>query len=129
MSTHVPTSYAHTMPSQTVNALEIMTYEFRVVEHLDANDKVTKYVMQMQIWSHKPSTVGSSYPTPTLIRDWHDVPRVQMKDGVIVNATINMTINKGLTGKTSNNYISSPNSISSVSTEHLNEYIMKKTIT
>ena len=108
MSTHVPTSYAHTMPSQTVNALEIMTYEFRVVEHLDANDKVTKYVMQMQIWSHKPSTVGSSYPTPTLIRDWHDVPRVQMKNGVEQPAPARGTLINTLPAGTvtSNNYIS-----------------------
>ena len=90
MTTHVPASYTATIPAQTVSALEIMTYEFRVAEHLDENDKVTKYVMQMQIWSHKPSTADGhkpstadgSYTNPKLIRDWYDVPRVRMKNGV-----------------------------------------------
>jgi len=82
MTTHVPASYTATIPAQTLSALEIMTYEFRVVEHLDENDKVTKYVMQMQIWSHKPSTADGSYTNPKLIRDWYDVPRVRMKNGV-----------------------------------------------
>jgi hypothetical protein len=109
MSTHVPASYTATIPAQTVSALEIMTYEFRVVEHLDENDKVTKYVMQMQIWSHKPSTADSSYSNPRLVRDWYDVPRVRMKNGVEQPApargTLINSLPAGATG-TSNNYIS-----------------------
>lgn len=103
MTTHAPASYTATIPATTVSALETMTYEFRVVEHLDENDKVTKYVMQMQIWSHKPTQPAGSYsnPTPTLIRDWHDVPRVRMKNGVEQP----MQWVSGATG-TSNNYIS-----------------------
>lgn len=96
MNTYPPMHGKQTV-TVDIPMIEVMTYDFRVVEHLDENDKVIKYVMQLQVWSHKPNlNTGNTttYSTPTLIRDWHDVPRVQMKNGVIVNNTSITNLNK-----------------------------------
>ena len=73
--------------SRAINVWQNQTisYEFRVVEHLNDEGKVTKYVMQTQIWAHEPPNDNGVSSPPNLVSDWKDVPRVQMRDGLIVS--------------------------------------------
>ena len=63
---------------------QTLSYEFRVVEHLNDEDKVTAYIMQTRVWAHAPPDANGMKPMPILMQDWTDVPRVQMQNGQIV---------------------------------------------
>lgn len=65
---------------------QTLSYEFRVVEHLNDEDKVTAYIMQTRVWAHAPPEANGMKAMPILMQDWTDVPRVQMKNGQIVTA-------------------------------------------
>jgi hypothetical protein len=62
------------MPVQFVKPL---TYEFRVAEHLDANNNVERVGLQVQIHEH------DEYGVPIIRVGWMDVPRVKLKNGVV----------------------------------------------
>lgn len=67
-----------------VHQNQTLSYDFRVVEHLNDEDKVTAYIMQTRVWAHDPPDANGLKPMPILVQDWTDVPRVQMKDGIIL---------------------------------------------
>lgn len=79
--TYVPAPYG-----AVVHQNQTLSYEFRVVEHLNNEGKVTAYIMQSQVWAHNPPDANGIKPMPMLVQDWTDVPRVQMKNGQIVTA-------------------------------------------
>lgn len=58
---------------------QTLSYEFRVVEHVNDEGKVTAYIMQTQVWAHDPPDQYSGHRrAPILVQDWTDVPRVRM---------------------------------------------------
>lgn len=65
-------------PSLQVAFAKPVSYEFRVAEHLDAEGKITKVGLQVQVWEH------DEYGAGNIVQFWSDVPRVKIKDGVIV---------------------------------------------
>lgn len=69
-----------------VHQNQTLSYEFRVVEHVNDDGKVTAYIMQTSVWAHDPPDASGMKPMPILVQDWTDVPRVQMKDGQIATA-------------------------------------------
>jgi len=77
-----------TVVNRAVNANvhqnQTLSYKFRVVEHLNDDGKVIAYIMQTQVWAHDPPDAIGLKPMPILVQDWTDVPRVQMKDGIIL---------------------------------------------
>lgn len=54
-----------------------LSYEFRVAEHLDEEDKIIRVGLQVQIWEHDESGFG------TVKQSWTDAPRVQLINGVV----------------------------------------------
>lgn len=54
-----------------------VSYEFRVAEHIDAEGKITKVGLQVQVWEHDEYGVGIIKQT------WTDVQRVKLKDGIL----------------------------------------------
>lgn len=79
--THLPAPYG-----AVVYQNQTLSYEFRVVEHVNDEGKVTAYIMQTQIWAHNPPDASGIKPMPILLQDWTDVPRVQMQNGKILTA-------------------------------------------
>lgn len=67
-----------------VHQNQTLSYEFRVVEHVNDDGKVTAYIMQTQVWAHDPPDANGLKAMPILVQDWTDVPRVQMQNGQIV---------------------------------------------
>lgn len=63
------------MPVQFVKPL---SYEFRVVENVDAAGKIESVKLQMEIWEH------DEYGTGTVKHYWYDVPRVKMHNGTLL---------------------------------------------
>ena len=56
-----------------------LSYEFRVAEMVDENDKITSVKLQMQVWEH------DEYGIPTIKSSWADVPRIKMdKNGLLL---------------------------------------------
>lgn len=60
------------VPQSTVMVAKPLSYEFRVLEEIDADGKIAKVRLQSQVWEH------NNYGTGTLMQDWTDVPRVRM---------------------------------------------------
>ena len=58
-------------PSQSVQFVKPLSYEFRVAETLGHNGKVAKVSLQMCIWEH------DEFGTGTVKQTWTDVPRVK----------------------------------------------------
>jgi hypothetical protein len=55
-----------------------LSYEFRVAEMVDENDKITSVKLQMQVWEH------DEYGSGIVKQGWTDVPRYRFdKDGVM----------------------------------------------
>lgn len=73
---------------RTVNANvyqnQTLSYEFRVVEHVNDEGKVTAYIMQTRVWAHDPPDANGVKLMPILVQEWTDVPRVQMQNGIIL---------------------------------------------
>lgn len=67
-----------------VHQNQTLSYDFRVVEHLNDEGKVTAYIMQTRVWAHDPPDANGLMQMTNLVQDWTDVPRVQMKDGIIL---------------------------------------------
>lgn len=59
-----------------IDFIKPLSYEFRVVEDLSAEDKVVKVRLQIQVWEH------DEFGSGTCKQYWSDVPRIKMKDGV-----------------------------------------------
>lgn len=57
-------------PNIVVQFVKPLSYEFRVAETLDADGKIAKVGLQMQIWEH------DEWGTSTLYQFWQDVPRI-----------------------------------------------------
>lgn len=64
-------------PAMPVQFAKPLSYEFRVAEHLDANDNVERVGLQVQVYEH------DEYGSGIIRVNWIDVPRVKLKDGVI----------------------------------------------
>lgn len=79
---------------------QAISYEFRVVEHFNDEGKVTKYVMQTQVWAHEPPNDNGVSPPPNLVQDWKDVPRVQSINGMIQEPHMTQVVNKPQTANT-----------------------------
>lgn len=76
----------HRAVNTNVYQNQTLSYEFRVVEHVNDDGKVIAYIMQTQVWAHDPPDAIGLKAMPILVQDWTDVPRVQMKDGKILTA-------------------------------------------
>ena len=76
----------HRAVNTNVYQNQTLSYEFRVVEHLNDDGKVTAYIMQTQVWAHDPPDANGLKAMPILVQDWTDVPRVQMQNGQILAA-------------------------------------------
>ena len=63
---------------QQAQFVKPLSYEFRVVEDISAEDKVVKVRLQLQVWEH------DEYGSGTVKQYWTDVPRIKMKEGTIV---------------------------------------------
>lgn len=64
------------MPVSPIDFVKPVSYEFRVVEDMNAEDKVVKVRLQIQVWEH------DEFGSGTVKQWWTDVPRIKMKDGV-----------------------------------------------
>ena len=60
------------IPQSSVMVVRPLSYEFRVVEAVDDDDKVVKVSLQTRVWEH------SNYGNGTVIQDWTDVPRIKV---------------------------------------------------
>jgi hypothetical protein len=63
-------SYSVQIPQSSVVLSKPLSYEFRVVEHME-NGYIVKVGLQYQVWEHDNYGVGIVKQT------WTDVPRVQ----------------------------------------------------
>lgn len=70
--------YATPAPPQAIpiDFVKPLSYEFRVVEDVNSEDKVIKVRLQVQVWEHDEFGSGN------VKQWWADVPRIKMKDGV-----------------------------------------------
>jgi len=59
------------VPSSTVIIAKPVSYDFRVLEEVDAEGKV-KVRLQTQVWEH------TNYGGGKVIQEWTDVPRVRV---------------------------------------------------
>jgi hypothetical protein len=60
------------IPQSSVMISRPLSYEFRVVEAVDHDDKIAKVSLQTRVWEH------SNYGNGTVIQDWTDVPRIKV---------------------------------------------------
>lgn len=67
-----------TPPAIPVQFVKPLSYEFRVVEHVDAEGKIEKVALQVQVWEHDEFGSGN------VKQYWSDVPRVKMHNGNLV---------------------------------------------
>lgn len=73
---HIPAVVDRSVDSKQIQTL---SYQFRVVEHVNDEGKVTAYIMQTQVWAHEPPDQYSGHRrSPILVQDWTDVPRVRV---------------------------------------------------
>lgn len=70
---------AISMPVSPIDFVKPVSYEFRVVEDVSAEDKVVKVRLQLQIWEH------DEFGSGTVKQYWTDVPRIKMKEGIIIH--------------------------------------------
>ena len=70
--------YTNPIPSQPIPFVKPLSYEFRVVEHIDSNGKVERVALQVEVWEHDEFGVGN------VKIYWSDVPRVKMHNGTLV---------------------------------------------
>jgi hypothetical protein len=59
-------------PAIMVQFVKPLSYEFRVAEHYDAEEKLQKVGLQVQIWEHDEYGVG------VVKQYWSDVERVKI---------------------------------------------------
>jgi hypothetical protein len=74
---YVTQQQPQTPPALPIQFAKPLSYEFRVAEHLDANNNVERVGLQVQIHEH------DEYGSGSIRVGWIDVPRVKLKDGVI----------------------------------------------
>jgi len=65
-------------PAIPVQFVKPLSYDFRVVEHVDAEGKIEKVALQVQVWEH------DEYGSGNVKQYWSDVPRVKMHNGTLV---------------------------------------------
>jgi len=63
-------NYSVQIPQSSVTMPKPISYEFRVVEHIE-NGNIVKVGLQYQVWEH------DHYGTGNVKQTWTDVPRVQ----------------------------------------------------
>jgi hypothetical protein len=63
-------SFSVQIPQSIVMVSKPLSYEFRVVEHME-NGNIVKVGLQYQVWEH------DNYGTGIVKQTWTDVPRVQ----------------------------------------------------
>jgi len=59
------------LPVLPIDFVKPVSYEFRVAEIVDENNKIETVKLQMQIWEH------DEFGSGTVKTYWHDVPRVR----------------------------------------------------
>lgn len=75
---YLPSQPAPQPPAQAYSFVKPLSYEFRVAENVDADGKIESVKLQVQVWEH------DEYGSGTLKLYWQDVPRVKMRDGIIL---------------------------------------------
>lgn len=63
-------NYSIQIPQSSVMVARPLSYEFRVVEHVE-NGNIVKVGLQYQVWEH------DNYGAGIVKQTWSDVPRVQ----------------------------------------------------
>lgn len=63
-------NYSVQIPTSSVMIPKPLSYEFRVVEHVE-NEQIVKVGLQYQVWEH------DQYGAGIVKQTWTDVPRVQ----------------------------------------------------
>ena len=72
------TPQIQTPPAIPVQFVKPLSYEFRVAEHLNEANIIERVGLQVQIHEH------DEYGAPIVRVGWMDVPRVKLKNGLIV---------------------------------------------
>jgi hypothetical protein len=67
-----------TPASLPVQFVKPVSYDFRVVEHVDVNGKLERVALQVQVWEH------DEYGSGNVTQYWTDVPRVKMHNGSLL---------------------------------------------
>lgn len=63
----------------TIDFVKPLSYEFRVIEHMNPEGKVVRASLQVQVWEHDENGYGN------VLQTWNDVPRYKMDhNGVMV---------------------------------------------
>lgn len=62
------------IPAMPIDFVKPVSYEFRVAEIVDAENKIVKVKLQMQVWEH------DEFGSGTVKQFWSDVPRVKMDE-------------------------------------------------
>lgn len=70
VTSHNGSNYSVQIPQSSVIVSKPLSYEFRVVEHME-NGHIVKVGLQYQIWEH------DNYGAGNVIQTWTDVVRVQ----------------------------------------------------
>ncbi len=65
-------SFKFEVPQSSVTLVKPLTYDFRVVEHVDNSGNITKVGLQYRMWEH------DNYGTGNVVQDWTDVERVRI---------------------------------------------------
>ena len=65
-------------PAIPVDFVKPLSYEFRVAENVDGDGKIESVKLQVQVWEH------DEFGSGTIKQYWQDVPRVKMRDGIIL---------------------------------------------
>ena len=65
-------------PAQSISFAKPLSYEFRVAEHMNADNTIAKVGLQVQVWEHDEYGVG------VVKQYWSDVERVQIPYVAIV---------------------------------------------
>lgn len=65
-------------PPITLQFVKPLSYDFRVVEHVEFNGKLERVALQVQVWEH------DEYGSGHVKQYWTDVPRVKMLNGSLL---------------------------------------------
>lgn len=60
------------VPQSSVMLAKPVSYEFRVAEYVDKDDKIVRVGLQYRMWEHDNYGVGN------VVKDWTDVERVKI---------------------------------------------------
>ena len=65
-------SFKFEVPQSSVMLVKPLSYDFRVVEHVDNSGNITKVGLQYRTWEH------DNYGSGNVVQDWTDVERVRI---------------------------------------------------